>query len=67
VWRSPAFVGGDLVGRWWRRVYDDADPAVLVSEEEIPPGEPAEGPSDGVTDRVRCVEAELSRMLPPAG
>jgi hypothetical protein len=59
----PVFIRyEELTGRTFRVFYDDKNPANVLAEEGILPGEPTEGPKDGSMGH-RYVELVLNEIF----
>jgi len=62
-WPTPVFVRyEELTGRSFRVFYDDDDPARVLREERVAPGEAEQGPKDGLMG-AGYVEAVLTQLL----
>ncbi len=62
-WPTPVFVRyEELTGRSFRVFYDDDDPARLLREEQVAPGEAEQAPKDGLMG-AGYVEAVLTQLL----
>lgn len=64
-WPMPVFVRyEELTGRTFRVFYDDADPNLVLREEEVTPGPAEQAPKDGLMG-AGFVERVLTRLVGP--